>query len=199
MFYKMGPFISLTWLPVPSATSHPSKGKPQEIIVSAVILVLCATLPSCPSGCLPDLFAHYPQKTLSLSGLSRISLKHLQPPKPLQAFLDSSPPGCPFRVFSLLPRPISLAARLKSIPFIFPIILSLAPSRGRAQPSLLHKNELSHPVLQFSNSSGVFWMKRRLLYLSDTIRIYVPVNQLLAGVKICMHKEIIFILSLSVF
>lgn len=33
--------------------------------------------------------------------------------------------------------------------------------------------------------------------LSDTIRIYVPVNQLLACIKLCMRKEIIFILSLS--
>lgn len=36
--------------------------------------------------------------------------------------------------------------------------------------------------------------------LSDTIRIYVPVNQLLACIKLFLYiKEIIFKLSLSVF
>lgn len=33
--------------------------------------------------------------------------------------------------------------------------------------------------------------------MCDTITIYVPINQLLACIKLCMCKEIIFILALS--
>lgn len=84
-------FIHLTWLPVPSATSHPCRGKPQEIILFIVILVLCAALPSCPSGCLPDLFHTSPRKHSSVSGHSRIGFKRLQPPKPLPGFPGYQP------------------------------------------------------------------------------------------------------------